>query len=132
MAVADIRLKRAEQEIETLRSTQRAILDQCDRLYRIVEEIGNNQLRMEQDGGRPASVDRFGKTRKKTRDFAAEILSELNSSAELRASTVEISRQNNQILRAISTYNNISLEDPPHIMNSVRTTSWVVRMQLAL
>ncbi len=91
--MADVRLKRAEQDIETLRSTQNAMLDRFDEIYRTLKE---------------------------TRDIAAENRERLDK-VEKRLERVEdrlklveeVVLENRVILYTIADHLDLTLEKPP-------------------
>ena len=85
MAIAEIRLKRTEQDIETLRSTQSALMDRIGSLSEILEEA---------------------------RDIALDNRSRLDK-IELRLDRLEeLALENRAILFAIADHLNLSYEKP--------------------
>ena len=85
--MADVRLKRAEQDIETLRSTQSAVLERFDEIYR---------------------------TMKETRDIAAENRERLERVEERLDRIEELSLENRAVLFAIADHLDLTLQTPPH------------------
>ncbi len=86
MAIAEIRLRRVERDIETLRSTQSALMDRIDSFAEMLEE---------------------------TPDIAAENRSQPDSLVACLDRINEILRENREILRAIARHYNLTYEVPP-------------------
>ncbi len=107
MAIAEIRLKRAEQDIETLRSTQTALMDRIDSFAETLEETRDiareNRSRLDRIGAR---LDKVEARLDRLEELCLENRSRLDRLEELCL-------ENRTILFAIADHLDLTYEKPP-------------------
>ena len=110
----EVRVKRSEQDIETLRRTQSAMLDRFDSIYKTLVETRNiateNRSRLKRVEERLGRVeDRLGRIEDRLELLEEVVLENRSIILENRA----IIRENRAILLNIADHLGLTLETPP-------------------